>query len=110
MTTLAVTSANSLRCHAFTCSRIGSKLRCTLHGQQPTERQPTSENDFECLASTGVNATELTKVTSSVRIDLSWSPPTDAERFPRLPFQKIRQLLDCRSRQGSCEATPGRAN
>src|SRR6266851_3881798 len=53
MTTLAVTSVNSLRCHASTCSRIGSKFRCIR--STPTERQSMSENDFECFASTGVN-------------------------------------------------------
>ena len=33
--------------------RIGSKLRCIR--STPTEMQSISENDFECLASTGVN-------------------------------------------------------
>src|SRR5229473_7690453 len=53
MTTLAVTSTNSLRCHASTCFRIGSKFRCMR--STPTEMQSMSENDFECFASTGVN-------------------------------------------------------
>src|SRR6266567_6763574 len=53
MTTLAVMSVNSLRCHASTCFRIGSKLRCIR--STPTEMQSMSENDFECFASTGVN-------------------------------------------------------
>src|SRR5713226_4477189 len=53
MTTLAVTSVNSLLCHAPTCFRIGSKFRCMR--STPTEMQSMSENDFECFASTGVN-------------------------------------------------------
>src|SRR5260370_18728741 len=53
MTTFAVTSVNSLFCQASTCFRIGSKFRCIR--STPTEMQSTSENDFECFASTGVN-------------------------------------------------------
>ncbi len=53
MTTLAVTSVNSLLCQASTCFRIGSKFRCIR--STPTEMQSISENDFECFASTGVN-------------------------------------------------------
>src|SRR5882762_9735684 len=56
MTTLAVTSVNSLLCQASTCFRIGSKLRCIR--STPTEMQSMSENDFECFASTGVNGPE----------------------------------------------------
>src|SRR5713101_3007670 len=56
MTTLAVTSINSLRCHASTCFRLGSKFLCIR--STPTEMQSMSENDFECFASTGVNAPE----------------------------------------------------
>src|SRR5260370_41364738 len=56
MTTLAVTSVNSLLCHASTCLRIGSKFRCIR--STPTEMQSMSENDFECFTSTGVNAAE----------------------------------------------------
>src|SRR5712691_1638490 len=56
MTTLAVTSVNSLLCQASTCFRIGSKLRCIR--STPTEMQSMSENDFECFASTGVNTSE----------------------------------------------------
>jgi hypothetical protein len=52
MTTLAVTSVNSLLCHASTCFRIGSKFRCIR--STPTEMQSMSENDFECFANTGV--------------------------------------------------------
>ncbi len=37
----------------LTCFRIGSRFRCMR--STPTEMQSTSENDFECLASTGVN-------------------------------------------------------
>src|SRR5229473_7398310 len=53
MTTLSMTSVNSLLCHASTCLRIGSKFRCIR--STPTEMQSMSENDFECFASTGVN-------------------------------------------------------
>src|SRR5229473_5021367 len=53
MTTFAVTSVNSLLCHASTCFRMGSKLRCMR--STPTEMQSMSENDFECFARTGVN-------------------------------------------------------
>src|SRR5271157_2573025 len=56
MTTLAVTSVSSLLCQVSTCFRIGSKFRCMR--STPTEMQSMSENDFECLASTGVNAPE----------------------------------------------------
>src|SRR5260370_41113865 len=52
MTTLAVTSVNSLLCHASTCFRIGSKFRRMR--STPTEMQSMSENDSECFASTGV--------------------------------------------------------
>src|SRR5271169_1586593 len=54
MTTFAVTSVSSLRCQASTCFRIGSKFRCIR--STPTEMQSISENDFECLASTGVKS------------------------------------------------------
>src|SRR5216684_2042955 len=54
MTTFAVTSVNSLLCQASTCLRIGSKFRCIR--STPTEMQSMSEKDFECFASTGVNA------------------------------------------------------
>src|SRR5437660_4395935 len=53
MTTLAVTSVNSLLCQVSTCFRMGSKFRCIR--STPTEMQSMSEKDFECLASTGVN-------------------------------------------------------
>src|SRR4030095_8290440 len=53
MTTLAVTSVNSLLCQASTCFRMGSKFRCIR--STPTETQSINENDFECFASTGVN-------------------------------------------------------
>src|SRR5258708_18528945 len=36
-----------------TCFRIGSKFRCIR--STPIAMESTSENDFECLASTGVN-------------------------------------------------------
>src|SRR5579864_6433401 len=45
---------SSLLCHNSTCFRMGSKFRCIR--SRPTEMQSMSENDFECLASTGVNA------------------------------------------------------
>ena len=38
---------------ASTCLRFVSKLRCIR--STSTEMQSMSENDFECLASTGVN-------------------------------------------------------
>jgi hypothetical protein len=50
----AVTSVSSLRCHASTCFRMGSKLRSIR--STPTAMQSIRENDFECLAKTGVNA------------------------------------------------------
>src|SRR6266567_5551483 len=56
MTTLAVTSVNSLLCHASTCFRMGSKFLCMR--STPTEMQSMRENDFECFASTGVNTPE----------------------------------------------------
>jgi hypothetical protein len=41
--------------HAGTrCFRIGSKFRCIR--STPTEMQSMSDKDFECFASTGVNA------------------------------------------------------
>jgi hypothetical protein len=49
-----VTSVSSLRCHASTCLRMGSKFRCIR--STPTEMQSMSEKDFECLASTGVKS------------------------------------------------------
>src|SRR5215470_4315686 len=58
MTTLAVTSVSSHPCHASTCFRIGSKLRCIR--STPTEMQSMSENDFECLANTGVSLWKTT--------------------------------------------------
>src|SRR2546430_495920 len=54
MTTFAVTSVNSLFCHASTCFRIGSKFCCIP--STPTEMQAMSEKDFECLARTGVKS------------------------------------------------------
>src|SRR5580700_7139143 len=56
ITTLAVTSVNSLLCQVSTCFRICSKLRCIR--STPTEMQSMSENDFECFANTGVNTPE----------------------------------------------------
>jgi hypothetical protein len=50
----AVTSVSSLRCHASTWFRMGSKLRCIR--STSTAMQSIRENDFECLAKTGVNA------------------------------------------------------
>jgi hypothetical protein len=54
ITTLAVTSANLLLCHASTCFRIGSKVLCIR--STLTEIQSISEKDFECFASTGINS------------------------------------------------------
>src|SRR5580700_4393637 len=56
ITTLAVTSVNSLLCQVSTYFRICSKLRCIR--STPTEMQSMSENDFECFANTGVNTPE----------------------------------------------------
>ena len=50
----AVTFLSSLLCHASTCFCMGSKLRCIR--STPTEMQSINENDFECLASTGVKS------------------------------------------------------
>lgn len=44
---------------ASTCFRIGSKFRCI--GSTSTAMQSISENDLECLASTGVNAPLMAK-------------------------------------------------
>src|SRR5258708_37908983 len=57
MTTLTVTSVNSLLCQTSTCFRIGSKFRCIR--STPTEIQSISENDFECFARTGVSSQGL---------------------------------------------------
>jgi len=54
MTTFAVTSVSSLLCHSSTCFRSGSKFRRIR--STPTAMQSISENDFECLASTGVKS------------------------------------------------------
>ena len=56
MTTLAVTSVNSLLCQATTCFHIDSKFRCIR--STPAEMQSTSENDLEYFASTGVYTPE----------------------------------------------------
>jgi hypothetical protein len=47
-------AVSSLRCHASTRFRIVSKLRCIR--STPTEMQSIRENDFECLATTGVKS------------------------------------------------------
>src|SRR3972149_4626466 len=54
MMILAVTSVSSDFCHASTCFRMGSKLRCIR--STPTEIASTRENAFECFASTGVKS------------------------------------------------------
>src|ERR1035437_5286895 len=86
MTTLAMTSANSLLCHASTCLRIGSKFRCIR--STPTEMESMSENDFECFASTGVN-TPGTMLLISVPVRVSTqeaeSRGTDLPRKPEEP-------------------------
>jgi hypothetical protein len=48
---------SSFLCQASTCFRIGSKFLCIR--STSTETQSISENDFECLASTGVNTPEI---------------------------------------------------
>src|SRR5713226_216363 len=82
MTTFAVTSVNSLLCHASTCFRIGSKFRCIR--STPTEIASTSENDFECLASTGVKAPRNAKEVRGKKEQHSRSKP-DAPRSGVLP-------------------------
>src|SRR5260370_11876753 len=84
MTTFAVTSVNSLLCHASTCFRIGSKFRCTR--STPIEMQSTSEH-FECFASTGVNTPvamspnpgcrEVVQLSASLLDGLLGYPPED---------------------------------
>jgi hypothetical protein len=58
-----VTSVSSNLCHASTCLRIGSKFRCMR--STPTAMQSMSENDFECLARTGVNTPETISPSSA---------------------------------------------
>ena len=41
-------------CQVLICLRTGSKFRCIR--SMPTEMQSTSDNDFECFASTGVKS------------------------------------------------------
>src|ERR1700758_1686175 len=78
MTTLAVTSVNSLFCHASTCFGVGSKLRCIR--SRPPEMQSMSENDFECLASPGVNKPEtMFPNRTPVNLDV---PPADPSFTP----------------------------
>jgi hypothetical protein len=50
-------STNSVLCHASTCLRIGLRFRCIR--STPTEMPSIRENDFECLASTGVNTPSM---------------------------------------------------
>src|ERR1019366_9476683 len=73
MTTLAVTSVNSLLCQATTCFHIDSKFRCIR--STPAEMQSTSENDFECFASTGVNTPATAK--TAIPPDPARSRPMD---------------------------------
>ena len=54
MIIFAVTSVSSDCRQISTCLRIGSKFRCMR--STPTEIESTNEKDFECFASTGVNA------------------------------------------------------
>ena len=54
LTTLAVTSVNSLLCQCSTCLRIGSKVRCIR----------STSTEIECLASTGVNTLPMAKMTN----------------------------------------------
>jgi hypothetical protein len=63
-TTFAVTFLSSLRCQVSTCLRIGSKFRCIR--STPTETQSISENDFECLAKTGVITPVMAKMTDDL--------------------------------------------
>ncbi len=75
MTTFVVTSVSSLRCHASTCFRIGSKLRCIR--STPTEMQSMRENDFECFASTGVNASETMRQYPAIESTMSGAEHSD---------------------------------
>src|SRR6266567_6319361 len=93
MTTFAVTSINSLFCHASTCFRIGSKFRCIR--STPTEMQSMSENDFECLASTGVNTPGTT---------LPDSDPLSS-RFPSRLIARLDRHLGVWSAKPYLEAT-----
>src|SRR5512135_3236785 len=68
MTTFAVTSVSSHLCHASTCLRMGSKLRCIR--STPTEMQSMRENDFECFASTGVNTPETIRQCQQCRFEV----------------------------------------
>src|SRR5216683_4564558 len=81
MTTLAVTSVISLLCQASTCFRMGSKLRCIR--STPTEMQSTSENDFECLASTGVKAPRNAKEVRGKKEQHSRSKPDTPRSLPQ---------------------------
>jgi hypothetical protein len=54
LSTLAVTSVNSILSQAPTCFRIGSKVRCIQ--SKATEMQSMSENNFECFAIASVNS------------------------------------------------------
>src|SRR5260370_8192640 len=76
-----------LICQASTCFRMGSKFRCIR--STPTEMQSTSENDFECLASTGVN----TLVTMSPIFRCLRSLISYLLLFLNLPFSPPPQQL-----------------
>jgi hypothetical protein len=57
--------------------RIASKLRCIR--SKPTEMQSMSEDDFECLASTSVNAPERMFPNSAAIVDLTESQKDSAK-------------------------------
>jgi hypothetical protein len=65
----AVTSVNSQCRQSSNCFRMSSKERCIR--STPTETQSMRENDFECLAITGVNAPPSPKVLDEGRTG-SW--------------------------------------
>jgi hypothetical protein len=60
---------SSLLYSVSTCLRIGSKFLCIR--STPTETQSINENDFECLARTGVN-TSVTAITRDDRPSLDY--------------------------------------
>src|SRR5882762_11677628 len=102
MTTFAVTSVNSLRCQVSTCFRIGSKFRGIR--STPTEMQSTSENDFECFASTGVNTPQTMRQTLGSDA-VPHTLPVHLIRFAH-NSREWRQLVEvCRAVKFCCDKT-----
>src|ERR1700732_3060448 len=90
MSTSVVTSASLLLCHASTCLRMGSKLRCIR--STPTEMQSISENDLECFAGTGVNAPR-TMFPDSSPMSVFQKPASVEPGSPRAQIEKAKHLL-----------------